>query len=108
MAIEIISATDPTVTAPVEAATYDKWHLTHFQVDSSDPNGKTRLEARFRKGSKDSLTGVWTLAPRSDETVKELKVDDLLALAGQDAGVETVMNGVLSALVALGVEQGLL
>lgn len=108
MAIEVIPASTPTTVVPPPEMTYDKWHMVHLGMDCQDPNQGARLEVRFRKGFKDPDTGVWSLAPRSDDTVKELKVDDLLALAGENEGVETVMNGVLQAVTALATAQGLL
>jgi len=108
MAISIIPATSPTTVTPPPEMTYDKWHMVQLLMESKDPNVGASLEVRFRKGYKDPDTGVWTLADRGEDTVKELRIPNLLDLAGADEGVETVMNGVIAAVTAMAAAQELL
>ena len=108
MAITPILASESTTIVPEQLPTFDRWHIVRLAVESPDPNVGARLEVRFRKGHKHPDTGVWTLAPRSDETVKELRVENLLALASENQSVETVMNGVIAAVTAIASDQGLL
>lgn len=111
MALTPITATAATVTDPIPAVTYDRWYLMNLQIETNNPNEKTRLEARFRKANKDEEAPEgeqWMLAPRSEDTVANLRVEDLFTAGESNPELEALMDAVVGAITAMASAQNLL
>ena len=111
MALTPITATESTVTDPVPSVTYDRWYLMNLQIETHNPNTTTRLEARFRKAKKDETAPEgeqWEMAPRSDDTVAVLRVEDLFAAGDADPALTTLMDNVVQAITAMAAAENLL